>query len=65
MPGIIGTIFNVKDFLGRWEASVYREHDATGLGPIVLEADRTYVVPDFQREIRWSEENVIELIWAC
>lgn len=62
MPGIIGTIFNVKDFLGRWEASVYREHDATGLGPIVLEADRAYVVPDFQREIRWSEENVIELI---
>ena len=27
-----------------------------------LDSNRTYIIPDFQREIRWDEEQIVELI---
>lgn len=60
MSNIIGTIVDVKRFLGNGEAKIYYQQHSDSL--ITLESDRTYTVPDYQREVRWNHENMIELI---
>jgi len=62
MPSIIGTIIKVQNFLENKEANIYVPKDSSENLPIVLEHNRKYIVPDFQREIRWNKENLIELI---
>ena len=60
MSNIKGTIVNVKDFLGLSAVSI----KISGASEILfeLEEGRSYVIPDFQREIRWTPENLIELM---
>ncbi len=59
MSNIIGTIINVKSYLSTKEIKIISEHDGEGYS---LCKDRRYVIPDYQREIRWEKENIIELI---
>lgn len=62
MPNIIGTIISVQKFLENQEAKVFIPTNLDTDAPIILEQDREYIIPDFQREIRWKKENIIELI---
>ena len=62
MANIVGTILKVKDFYSVEEAAI-RIHVGTEKQPVLkLDKDRKYIIPDFQREIRWERENVIELM---
>lgn len=60
MPNIKGTIVNVKDFLSQKVVNI----KISGSSESVFELgeERTYFIPDFQREIRWTPENLIELM---
>lgn len=62
MADIIGTIINVKSYLENKECkiSVHPQHEAGQ--EIVLHADREYIIPSFQRELRWNVDNVNTLI---
>lgn len=60
MSNIKGTIVNVKDFLGN--AAVNIKISGASESVFELEEGRCYVIPDFQREIRWTPENLIELM---
>ena len=60
MSNIKGTIVNVKDFLGF--AAVNIKISGASESIFELEEGRKYVIPDFQREIRWTPENLIELM---
>lgn len=60
MSNIKGTIVNIKDFLSC--KSVTIKISGTDEKVFELEEGRTYVIPDFQREIRWLPENLIELM---
>ena len=60
MSNIKGTIVNVKDFLGL--SAVHIKIRGAAESVFELEEGRSYVIPDFQREIRWSPENLIELM---
>ena len=60
MSNIKGTIVNVKDFLGF--AAVNIKISGASESVFELEEGRKYVIPDFQREIRWTPENLIELM---
>jgi hypothetical protein len=62
MPNIIGTIISVERLLKNEETRVFIKQGNDEDSPIVLEENREYVIPDFQREVRWSRENIIELM---
>ena len=61
MTNIIGTIVNINDFLCREEkhVTIQGKDESTAF---ILSEDRQYNIPAFQREIRWSKENVNILI---
>ena len=49
MRPIIGTVINIADFLSIKEQNISQENG----NPYYLAGNRTYIIPDFQREIRW------------
>lgn len=64
MPDIVGTVINLRNFLSNQETPVKVK---IGVGDdsakiFVLKENRKYVIPDFQREIRWEKEQLIELM---
>lgn len=60
MSNIKGTIVNVKDYLS--DASVNVKIVSGEETAFVLEKGRTYIIPDYQREIRWTSENLMDLL---
>lgn len=63
MADIAGTVCSVEDFLSTQEAKFYMSNNCSGeKEQFSLVAGRKYVIPYFQREIRWKEENMIELL---
>lgn len=58
MNHIIGTVIEIGDFLSPEEKSIVSQEQFTRK----LDSNRTYIIPDFQREIRWDEEQIVELI---
>lgn len=60
MPEIKGTIVNIRDFLSTDAVQIKISGASESL--FELETGRTYVIPDYQREIRWTAENLIELM---
>ncbi len=62
MAEIIGTIIDIKSFLENEECkiTVHPQHRAEQ--EISLYADRKYIIPSFQRELRWNVDNVNVLI---
>lgn len=62
MANIFGTILSIGDFLKRGVAEVTIVRGDGTNQKFFLSEDRKYIIPDYQREIRWSKENLIELI---
>lgn len=62
MANIIGTILKLNDFLSDKRTPINVDRDNKLENVFTLEENRQYVIPDFQREIRWSKENLIELM---
>lgn len=58
---IRGTILRVGKFLGREQTKIDVKISDLYF-PIKLAEDRKYIIPDYQREIRWGKEQLIELI---
>lgn len=58
MNQIIGTVIEIGDFLSSKAQSIVIQEQFTRK----LDSNRTYIIPDFQREIRWDEEQIVELI---
>lgn len=61
MSDLLGIIAPLKKFLSKTEEKIYAplssDKEILSLSP-----DRIYTIPDFQREIRWTNENVAQLI---
>jgi uncharacterized protein with ParB-like and HNH nuclease domain len=55
---IIGTVIEIGNFLSPEAQSIVIQEQFTRK----LDFNRTYIIPDFQREIRWDEEQIVELI---
>ena len=55
---IIGTVIEIGNFLSPEAQSIVIQEQFTRK----LDSNRTYIIPDFQREIRWDEEQIVELI---
>lgn len=62
MDSIIGLVIDVKQFIKNEKTAVNVEIDNKMREVFKLDKDRIYSIPDFQREIRWNKENVMELI---
>ena len=62
MSDIFGTILSVGDFLKK-DSKELKILNVNGTEKtFILSHARKYIIPDYQREIRWSKENLIELI---
>ena len=63
MKKIIGTIISLKNLLENKDTDVKIDMGrGVDESVICLKSDRIYVVPSFQRELRWEKRQVIEII---
>lgn len=62
MANIFGTILSIGDFLKNETAQVTIVRGDESHAVFYLAKDRRYIIPDYQREIRWQKENLIELM---
>lgn len=62
MGNIVGTIINISDYLKPEKISICIDVDSNRKNIFNLEENRIYIIPDYQREIRWQKENLIELM---
>ncbi len=62
MSELVGVIISVKDFLSNLKTKLTISIGTDKQDVQSLKEDRKYIVPDFQREIRWTVENVDVLI---
>ncbi len=60
MNDLLGIIAPLRKFLSQEEERIHVKGLEDDL--LTLPANRTYIIPDFQREIRWNEDNVSMLI---
>ena len=62
MPNIVGTTTSVKNYLSRNTIDLSVQNGQLPPDTIHLAAERKYVIPLFQREIRWEPANVNTLL---
>lgn len=63
MSDLIGTVIKVKELYGKQEAALTVPYSVgESMDILKLGKNRRYIIPDFQREIRWKKEQVIELM---
>lgn len=62
MSNIIGTIMNIEDFLEAKKTAISAKNGSETRELLTLHKNRKYIIPYFQREIRWEKENLIELM---
>lgn len=62
MGELLGIIAPLKKFMSNSDEEVYVTLDGDKKTILSLAKDRIYDIPDFQREIRWSSDNVALLI---
>ena len=62
MSNIKGTIVNIKDFISNRLVDIKIQNSDSEEVVFKLDANRSYRIPDFQREIRWSRDNLYELM---
>lgn len=63
MSGLIGIVLELKKFLAQEETKITISVGGGKPQKVCdLVENRQYKIPDFQREIRWKKENVLELI---
>ena len=58
MKDIIGTVISAEELLAPQEIKI----SEIPRKEMSLDAGRKYIIPDFQREIRWEEKQIIELL---
>lgn len=58
----MGIITSIKKFMSNSNEKIYFPLNGEKKEALSLEKDRIYNIPDFQREIRWSCDNVAMLI---
>lgn len=59
---IFGTVLTIGDFFKTEKAMIKIDLGDEEKQVFTLPEGRKYIIPDYQREIRWKKENVIELI---
>lgn len=62
MSDLLGIIAPLKKFLSNTDEVISVPLDNSEKEILSLSAKRVYSIPDFQREIRWGDENVAQLI---
>lgn len=62
MPGIIGTVITIKDLYEQKDAAISYLEGIEKTDLFKLKKERKYIVPLFQREIRWQKGNLMTLI---
>ena len=64
MSNVIGTIISVNDFLNNEVRNIYvRDKKGDDCEIFMLKALRKYFIPAYQRELRWNEKQLKELIY--
>lgn len=61
MADIWGTIISIRELFENSDTKL-KMTSKDGTKDLVFKKDRKYIIPAYQREIRWTTENVIELI---
>ena len=56
MPDLLGIIVPLRKFLSNSKENITLINPDESI--LILEKKRSYIIPDFQREIRWNEDNV-------
>lgn len=59
---IFGTIITIEQFLKNEKAEIRIQTQQGPDNARVLEVNREYIVPSFQRELRWKKQQVVELL---
>lgn len=62
MARIFGTILSIGEFFKKDNTEVKIERGGETEQVFSLLANRKYIIPDYQREIRWKKKHLIELI---
>ncbi|MFI3212854.1 MAG: DUF262 domain-containing protein [Eubacteriales bacterium] len=62
MSGIVGTIIKIKDLYGKNEAKIYYGQGREKTELFGMKENRKFIIPLFQREIRWQKGNLMTLI---
>lgn len=62
MYDLLGIIAPLKKFISETDESISIPTSSRDMNILSLKASRSYIIPDFQREIRWGNENVAQLI---
>ena len=62
MAEIMGTVTSVKRYLSPERIELKISPDMGSPNTITLQQNRKYIIPDFQREIRWEENNLSILL---
>ena len=65
MAEIMGTVTSVKRYLSPEKIELKISPDLGGESTIILQQNRKYIIPDFQREIRWEENNLSICCQTC
>ncbi len=60
MPDLLGIIVSLRKFLSNFVENITLINSHENI--LVLEKGHRYVIPDFQREIRWDQDNVAILL---
>lgn len=62
MAEIMGTVISIKRYLSPEKIELKISSDMGPENTITLPQNRKYIIPDFQREIRWEENNLSILL---
>ncbi len=62
MPELIGIIAPLRKFLSNNNETIQVQVNGSMKEILSLQKDREYIIPDFQREIRWDKDNISQLI---
>ena len=64
MSNVIGTIVSVNEFLNNNKIDIYvRDKKGDSCTVFTLKDSRKYIIPAYQRELRWNEKQIHELIY--
>lgn len=62
MPELLGIIAPLRKFLSNNTEAINVDVGGCPKEILSLRADREYIIPDFQREIRWDNDNLSQLV---
>lgn len=62
MPELVGIITTIKKFMSNSDEDIFFSFEGKKKVVLSLSKERIYKIPDFQREIRWTCDNIAMLI---